>query len=610
MRTALKSTAEVIRILWRLRPYLRGGRHLILAVVIAAFLATMLESIGVGLLVPLLSLLLEGEGAAPMRPILVMQDWIPGKSTSFYVGGFCLLVLTAIIGKNVVLYLSQVLAARLKKRTSVNLRDALFRKLQSAPLSLFEQRTSGELTNICYNETGRANCAIDYLLLGGQRVSMALLYMAMLVYISWPLSILTVCLGFLIGLSVSSMQRKLSQRGKEVSDNNQEVLSCLHDAFSGIRVVRATNSQQRETDRFHEVNLKQAATDEKVSRYNAMMSPLGEVIAVMGAMAIVGLAYWFFVSTGKMRAPHLMAYGFILLRLLPLVNQIYGLLGTLVFLAPGVREVETWLTAPDFPQKSFGDSKFTDVKKEICFENLGFTYENGTEAIKNVSFVVPAGKTVALVGPSGSGKSTLASLLLRLRQPTQGRISVDGTDYWEFSAASWHQRVSVVEQEAFLFHDTLRANITYGHEKSTEADIKQAITDVALEDVIQELPEGLDTIVGERGMLLSGGQRQRLAIARTLVRHPTVMVLDEATSALDNIAERQVQAALERARQGRTVVVIAHRLSTIRNADHIVVMQNGQVAEQGTWEQLVARKGLFEKLVSHSGMTHLAEATA
>lgn len=609
MRTALKSTIEVIRILWRLRPHLRGGRHLVLAVVGAALLATMLESIGVGLLVPLLSLLLEGEGVAPMRPILMVQDWMPGYSTSFYVGTFCLLVLLAIVGKNIVLFLSQALSARLKRRTSVNLRDAIFQKLQNAPLSLFEHRTSGELTNICFNETGRANCAIDYLLLIGQRGSMALLYLSMLFYISFPLTLLTLCLGALIGFSVGFLQRKLGQRGKEVSDNNQEVLSCLHDCFSGIRVVRATNSQDREVERFHRVNLKQATTDEKVSRYNALMAPMGEIIAVTGAMLIVGLAYWFFVSTGKMRAPHLAGFGFILLRLLPLVNQVYGLLGTIVFLAPGVREVETWLTAPDFPKHPFGSKEFTEVKQEIRFENLGFTYENGTEAIKDVSFTIPAGKTVALVGPSGSGKSTIATLLLRLRQPTKGSISVDGIGYWDFSAGSWHQRVSVVEQEAFLFHDTLAANISYGYEKCTAENIENAVKDVSLEDVVAELPEGLDTIVGERGMLLSGGQRQRLAIARTLVRHPSIMILDEATSALDNIAERQVQAALERARMGRTVLVIAHRLSTIRDADHIVVMQNGTVAEQGTWEELVAQKGLFAKLVSLSGVTHLAEDT-
>jgi len=607
MRTAIKSTIEVLKILWRLRPQLRGGRHLILAVVGAAFLATMLESIGVGLLVPLISLTLGGEGAAPMRPISILQNWIPNQSTAFYVGAFCGLVLLSIVGKNVVLYFSQLLAARLKRRISINLRDALFVKLQNAPLSLFEQRTAGEITNVCFNETGRTNLAVDYLLLIGQRGSIAILYLGMLFFISFPLTLMTMALGALMGFSIGFLQRLLAKRGKEVSDNNQQVLTCLQDTFTGIRVVRATNSQERETERFHEANRQQAETEEQVAKHNALMSPLAEMVAVSGAMLIVAMAYWFFVSTGKMLPSHLAGFGFILLRLLPLVNQVYGLLGTLIYLAPGVREVDKWLTAPDFPQMEFGEQEFKTVEKEIQFDNLCYTYENGTEALKNISFTIPAGKTVALVGPSGSGKSTVAGLLLRFRQPSAGKITVDGEDYWRFSPESWHQRVAVVEQEAFLFHDTLANNISYGYDHCTETDIKQAVADVFLDDVVNELPEGLKTVVGERGTLLSGGQRQRLAIARSLVRQPRIMILDEATSALDNISERQVQAALERATTGRTVLVIAHRLSTIRNADHIVVMEAGKVAEQGTWDELVAKKGLFEKLVNLSGVTHLAD---
>lgn len=610
MRTVLKSTLEVIRMLWRLRPHLRGGRQLILTVMSAALLATLLESVGVGMLVPLLTLLLEGEGASPMRPILMMQNWLPGHSTAYYVGAFCLLVLLAIVSKNVVLVFSQVLAARLKRRISINLRDALFRKVQSAPLSLFEHRTPAELTNVCYNETGRTNCAVDYLLLIGQRGSMGLLYLAMLFWISWPLTLLTMGLGVLIGQSVSILQRKLGQKGKEVSDCNQQVLTCLNDCFSGIRVVRATNSQDREVERFHEVNQRQAEVEERVTRYGTMLGPIAEIIAITGAMLIVAVAYWFFVSTNQMRAPHLAGFGFILLRLLPLMNQVYGIFGTLVYLSPGVREVETWLTAPEFPKQPFGSDEFQAVKQSIRVENLGYTYENGTIALKDISFNIPAGKTVALVGPSGSGKSTLATILLRLRQPSSGHIMVDGTDYWQFTSESWHNRVAVVEQEAFLFHDTLERNITYGHRSATKEDVERAINDAYLEDVVSELPDGLKTVVGERGMLLSGGQRQRMAIARTLVRQPAVMILDEATSALDNIAERQVQAALERATTGRTVLVIAHRLSTIRNASHIVVLNEGRVAEQGTWEELVGRKGLFEKMVSLSGVTHLPETVS
>ena len=218
-------------------------------------------------------------------------------------------------------------------------------------------------------------------------------------------------------------------------------------------------------------------------------------------------------------------------------------------------------------------------------------------ALADVAFDIPAGQTVALVGSSGSGKSTIASLLLRLREPTAGRIVADGADYWEYSPASWHARLGMVEQEAFLFHDTVANNIQFGRQGVTPEQLRRAVAAAHLDDVIRGLPQGLETVVGERGTMLSGGQRQRLAIARAVVANPQLLILDEATSALDNVSERQVQAALDEARHQRTVVVIAHRLSTVRSADWIVVLDHGRVAEQGTWDELTARGGQFSRLL-------------
>ena len=215
-----------------------------------------------------------------------------------------------------------------------------------------------------------------------------------------------------------------------------------------------------------------------------------------------------------------------------------------------------------------------------------------------MDFEIRAGQTVALVGTSGSGKSTLASLLMRLRVPTAGRIAVDGRDYWEFSPESWHRSIALVEQDAFLFHGTLRENVLYGWQHVTEGAIERAVAAANLSDMVASLPEGLDTLVGERGALVSGGQRQRIAIARAIVRDPGILVLDEATSHLDSVSEQLVQQALINAARGRTTVVIAHRLSTIRDADWIVVFEHGRVVEQGTWESLQALKGTFNRLVN------------
>ncbi len=589
---------------WRLRPHLRVGRYLIAAVVISSLLAAVLEGTGVSLLVPLLSLLLGGEGATPMRPIRWVQTWLPGHNPAFYVMLFCLFVLGTISAKNIVLYTSQILGARLKRRISVNLRDALFQKLHNAELNLFEQRTTGELANVCFGETTRTIGTIDLLLFIVQRSGIGLFYVTALFVISWPLTLITLLLSGGIGLTIRFIHRRLARSGREITEINQRLSTCLVESFAGIRVVRATHSQAREVTRFHELSDAQAILEQKTTRYSALLMPITETVAVAGAMVIVGCAYYFFVRPGLMLSSHLLGFGFILLRLLPLVNQLYGLQGHILFLAPGVAEVEKWLESPQYPARPFGTRIFHDVEKAVEFENVSYTYPNGTRALVDVSFKMPAGKTVALVGASGSGKSTAATLLLRLRTPTSGRIAVDDHDYWDFSASSWHGFVAVVEQEAFLFHDTMARNIGYGFPEVSMQQIEEAVRLAYLEDVVNQLPDGLDTVVGERGTLFSGGQRQRLAIARALVRNPQVLILDEATSALDNISERQVQAALEKALQGRTVLVIAHRLSTIRNADHIVVLNEGRVLEQGTWDKLVALSGNFEKLVQLSMVSH------
>jgi ABC-type multidrug transport system fused ATPase/permease subunit len=370
------------------------------------------------------------------------------------------------------------------------------------------------------------------------------------------------------------------------------------ESFAGIRVVRNTNSEQREIARFKEINEAQTRVQERYARASQMLAPIAETVAVTGAMLIAGGAFVFFVRPGIMLPSYLAGFGLILVRLLPLVNQLYSLQGQLIYLSNGLKEVGKWLESPEHPSRPFGDAIFQGVKSVIRLENVNYVYPNGTPALQDVSFDIKAGTTVALVGASGSGKSTVATLLLRFRPATGGKITVDGRDFWEFSAESWHTLVAVVEQDAFLFHDSLLNNIGYGFPAVAPEAVEAAVKIAHLEDVVKALPEGLKTVVGERGTLLSGGQRQRLAIARAIVRDPQILILDEATSALDNLSEREVQTALEEAMHGRTALVIAHRLSTIRDAHHIVVLEKGRVAEQGTWEELMARTGPFSQMVN------------
>jgi subfamily B ATP-binding cassette protein MsbA len=580
-----------------LRPHVANSQLLLAGVIGGSLLMTLFEGIGVGLLVPLLSLLLGGENATPMRPIQWLERQLPEQSAAVYVAVACVAILGAIAAKNAASYTAQILSARLKRNISVNLRDALFRQLQRADLDVFDRSPAGELANVFLVETYRTTMATEAFVGLVQRASIAVFYVLALFYLSWPLTLMVLALAIALGSALRFVYSRLTSAGADLTETNHRMAAALGQTFAGIRVVRVTNSQQREMQDFHAVNVAQAGAEESSARASSLLFPLTETLAVAGAMVIVTCAYVFFVRPGHMLSSYLLAYGFVLLRLLPLLNQLYGFQGHLLYLAGGSREVQSWLDRPVYPQRPFGAFEFAGLQRDLRFEDVSYDYPNGHRALSGVSFPVRRGETVAVVGRSGSGKSTVAALLLRLRAPASGRVVVDGRDYWEFTPESWHRAVALVEQDAFLFHGTLRENIAYGAAGATEAEVRRALAIANLEDVVAELPNGLESIVGERGAMLSGGQRQRIAIARAVIRNPGILILDEATSHLDLVSERLVQQALHRAAEGRTTLVIAHRLATVREADRIVVLDHGCVVESGSWEDLQIRGGIFQQLL-------------
>jgi ATP-binding cassette, subfamily B, bacterial MsbA len=595
--STLRQFSEFALVVRRLRPFLLAERARLAAVLGSSLFVMVFEGAGVGLLVPLLSLLLGGENATPMRPLQWLEHQLPGHSPAFYVAVICIAIVIAIAGKNAAAYTSQVLAADLKKRIAVNVRDGLFRRLHSADLDVFDRSPGGEIANLFLVESYRMTLAIDVLVATLQRTSVACFYLGALFYISWVLTLLVLALAVAIGAVLAFVYRRITTAGVELTDLNHRIAELLTQSFAGIRIVRATNSQARVIDDFHRISTAQAVAEQRSTHASSLLFPLTETLAVAGAMLIVCCAYVFFVRPGHMLSSYLLAYGFMLLRLLPLLNQLYGLQGHLLYLAGGVREIQEWLDTPAYPKRPFGARRYDALREALRFEGVSYVYPNGTAALQDVDFTVPVGRTVALVGSSGSGKSTLAALLCRFRAPSGGRISVDGVDYWEFSPESWHHATALVEQDAFLFYGTLRENIVYGCATATEAAIERAIQIANLSDVVAEMPHGLDTLVGERGAMVSGGQRQRIAIARAVIRDPSILILDEATSHLDAVSEQLVQQALVNASRGRTTIVIAHRLSTIREADQLIVLDHGRIVEQGTWEALEAAGGAFQRML-------------
>ena len=595
--STLKQFSEFALVVRRLRPFLAAEQIRLGAVLASSLFVMVFEGAGVGLLVPLLSLLLGGENATPMRPLQWLERQLPGHSPAFYVAVVCVAIVVAIATKNAAAYTSQVLAAELKKRIAIRVRDALFRRLHTADLDIFDRSPGGEIANLFLVESYRMTLAIDVLVATLQRTSIACLYLGALFFISWTLTLIVLALAVAIGAVLTFVYRRITRAGVELTDLNHQIAALLTQSFAGVRIVRATNSQARVIDEFNLVSTAQARAEERSTHASSLLFPLTETLAVAGAMLIVCCAYVFFVRPGHMLSSYLLAYGFMLLRLLPLLNQLYGLQGHLLYLAGGVREIQVWLDTPVYPERPFGTRTYGGLSRALRFEHVSYAYPNGATAVQDVDFTVPVGQTVALVGASGSGKSTLAAILLRFRAPTAGRISVDGVDYWEYSPESWHRATALVEQDAFLFHGTLRENIVYGCATASDAVIQRAIDIANLSDVVAEMPDGLDTLVGERGAMVSGGQRQRIAIARAVIRDPSILILDEATSHLDAVSEQLVQQALVNASRGRTTIVIAHRLSTIREADKLIVLDHGRIVEQGTWEALEASGGAFQRLL-------------
>ncbi len=596
MRNPLEDFRRARGALRKLRPFIAMTPRRIAAVVITMVLTTVLEVAGVGLLAQLLNVVL-GTTSSGSRLVRLVLQFLPTGTTVQISIIFAVAIVVAIGLKNLSSYLNATLMARIERESVENLRGVLFRRLQAAPLEVFEQYSSAALSNLFVEETRRALDCLTVLLSLAQTAATAALFFAVLIWISPPLALATLVTGGIVAVLVSGLYRHFGRLGKALTAANMHLTQAAAEAFNGVRVVRAANAQGEMVTRFEAASSQQARTDERFQRATAVLTPVVETGSITMALVLLVGTFALLVMPGHMSQAKLTAFGLVLLRLVPLVNRFFGTQAQLLYLAGSAREIVRWLDTPRFPVRAFGTATFERVSRRISVHELSYHYDQNKAALEGVSFDIQAGATVALVGRSGSGKSTLATLLMRLREPTGGGVLVDGVDYWTFSADSWHEHVALVEQEPFLFNDTLGANVAFGWARATTEDIEFALHVAHLEDFLDSLPNRLDTPIGERGVMLSGGQRQRLSIARAIVRNPRLLILDEATSNLDTLSEELVQAALVAATRGRTTLVIAHRLSTVRRADRIVVLREGRVAEIGTWDELVAANGPFAALV-------------
>ena len=525
--------------------------------------------------------------------IQVIQQYGPHTTLLF----ICLGIVMLIIIGNTFRYLERMTASRIKVDVVKNMRMDIFSNVSNLHIGFFNNQRKGDLMSRFTNDMGEVESSVMNSLKSVWKEPITILvYLGALFYISVELSLFTLILLPVTGGVVAEIIKRLKKRARQSQESMGRIVNILDETFSGMRVIMAFNARNfilkkmnDETSFHRKVNL-------SISRKNELSAPLSEVLGVI----IVAVILYYggnLVFSGKLEPEAFMGF---LVFYASLIQPAKNFSNGITSLQKGTIAAERIFSVISLQpaiQSKPNAKELKSFEHTISFKDVSFAYDT-EKVLKNINLTIEKGKTLALVGPSGGGKSTLADLVPRFYDPTEGEVLIDGISLKDYDLESIRQHIGVVTQESILFNDTIFNNIAFGMPHVSEADVIQAAKIANAHEFISQTENGYQTFIGERGSKLSGGQRQRLSIARAVLKNPPILILDEATSALDSESEKLVQEALFNLMKNRTSIVIAHRLSTIQHAHEIVVIQNGEVAERGTHEQLNSANGLYRKLVS------------
>jgi subfamily B ATP-binding cassette protein MsbA len=515
-----------------------------------------------------------------------------------------LVILGAVFLKSVLSWLAGNFGASLQEFVTRDLRNATYAHLQRLPLGWFARTKTGQILARVLNDTQQTKQVVTELVTRSlQSLATIVATIVAMVAISWRLTLLALVVAPLLIAALQPLLRKLRAGHRRLGDQQGELTSIVQETVSGIRLVKSFGGEGYEERRFRTESDRMARGLTRVARVSFLAQPLTETIGTGIAVAILWIGAQQVLVARSLTGAHLLTFLILVMRMLQPLKQLSQVPTTAQQSLAAAERVFQILDAPTETALDRGTRAPAVFERALAFERVDFAYpapspeEPATAVLRDVSLTARRGEIVALVGPSGAGKSTLVDLIPRFHEPTGGRITLDGVDVREYTLGALRALVGIVSQDTVLFNDTVRRNIAYGAgDRFTDAEVEAAARAANAHAFIAELPQGYDTVLGERGTRLSGGQRQRLAIARALLVDPPILVLDEATSALDTESERLVQQAIDRLLANRTVFVIAHRLSTVVHAQQILVLDRGTVVERGTHAELLARGGAYARL--------------